>query len=59
MGCPPKLQYNLTDYVTDNIKVVLYCRYGLEYLKSFPRGDDVAIGSYRINLDVLIFQKQK
>ena len=31
----------------------------MEYLKSFPRADDLAIGSYRINLDYLIFQKQK
>lgn len=31
----------------------------MEYLKSFPRQDDLAIGSYKINLDYLIFQKQK
>ena len=28
-------------------------------MKSFPRCDDLAIGSYKINLDYLIFQKQK
>lgn len=59
MGCPPKLQKNLTDYVVQNLKEVVYCRYGLDYLKSFPRCDDLAIGSYKINLDYLIFQKQK
>jgi hypothetical protein len=37
----------------------VFCRYGMEYLKSFPRQDDLAIGSYKINLDYLIFQKQK
>lgn len=31
----------------------------MEYLRSFPRCDDLAIGSYRINLDYLIFQKQR
>lgn len=31
----------------------------MDYLKSFPRMDDVAIGSYRINLDYLMLQKQK
>lgn len=59
MGCPAKLQKNLTDYVVQNIKDVVFCRYGLDYLKSFPRCDDLAIGSYKINLDYLIFQKQK
>jgi len=59
MGCPVNKQVNLTDYVTKNMKDVVYCRYGMEYLKSFPRVDDLAIGSYRINLDYLIFQKQK
>ena len=41
------------------MKNVVFCRYGLDYLHSFPRCDDMAIGSYRINLDYLIFQKQK
>lgn len=59
MGAPLKLQENLTDYVTSNLKEVVFCRYGIEYLKSFPRLDDLAIGSFRINLDYLIFQKQK
>ena len=59
MGCPPAKQINLTDYVVDNIKNVVFCRFGLDYLKQFPRVDDLAIGSYRINLDYLIFQKQK
>lgn len=31
----------------------------MEYLKSFPRVDDIAIGSYKINLDHLVFQRQK
>jgi hypothetical protein len=31
----------------------------MEYLKSFPRVDDIAIGSFSINLDYLIFQKQR
>jgi len=31
----------------------------MEYLRSFPRVDDLCIGSYRINLDYLIFQKQR
>ena len=59
MGCPLMKQENLTDYVTKNMKNVVFCRYGLDYLHSFPRNDDMAIGSFRINLDYLIFQKQK
>jgi hypothetical protein len=59
MGCPVNKQENITDYVTDNLKDVVFCRYGMDYLKSFPRTDDLAIGSYRINLDYLIFQRQK
>ena len=55
MGCPPNQQENLTSYVKNNIKDVIFCRYGIEYLKSFPRNDDLAIGSYKINLDYLIF----
>ena len=43
------------DYVKKNLKDVVFCRYGMEYLKSFPRVDDLAIGSYKINLDYLIF----
>mmetsp|Transcript_21220 Transcript_21220/g.32877 ORF Transcript_21220/g.32877 Transcript_21220/m.32877 type:complete len:94 (+) Transcript_21220:1283-1564(+) len=31
----------------------------MDYLKSFPRADDLAIGSIKINLDYLIFQKQR
>lgn len=59
MGCPSNLQENLTTYVKSNIKNVVFSRYGLEYLKTFPRNDDLAIGSYKINLDHLIFQKKK
>lgn len=59
MGCPSSKQEILTDYVTRNMKKVVFCRYGLEYLHSFPRNDDTAIASFRINLDYLIFQKQK
>ena len=59
MGCPVAKQTNLTDYVVSNIKNIVFCRFGLDYLKQFPRLDDLAIGSYRINLDYLIFQKQK
>ena len=47
------------EYVTTNIRDVVFCRYGMDYLKSFPRMDDLAIGSFRINLDYLIFQKQR
>ena len=49
------MQENLTDYVASNIKDKVFCRYGMDYLKSFPRIDDLAIGSYRINLDYIIF----
>lgn len=56
-GCPVDKQKNITDYVRQNIASVVYCRYGMEYLRSFPRVDDLAIGSYKINLDYLIFQK--
>ena len=56
-GCPPARQECLTDYVLKNLKDVVYSRYGMEYLRSFPRADDLCIGSYRINLDYLIFQK--
>jgi hypothetical protein len=59
MGCPVAKQENITDYVRKNIKDVVFSRYGMEYLRSFPRCDDLAIGSYRINLDYLIFQKQR
>jgi hypothetical protein len=45
--------------VTKNLKNVVFCRYGLDYLHSFPRDDDLAIGSFRINLDYLIFQRKK
>jgi hypothetical protein len=55
MGCPVAKQENITDYVRKNIKDVVFSRYGMEYLRSFPRCDDLAIGSYRINLDYLIF----
>ena len=41
------------------MKNVVFSRFGMDYLKSFPRGDDMAIGSFKINLDYLIFQKQK
>jgi len=58
-GCPPAKQENLTMFVKKNIKDVVFCRYGMEYLKSFPRLDDIAIGSYKINLDHLVFQRQK
>lgn len=58
-GCPIDKQENLTDYVTMNMKNVVFCRYGLDYLHEFPRDDDIAIGSFRINLDYLICQKQK
>ena len=57
MGCPEKLQIDLTDNITSNLKDVVFCRFGIEYLKSFPRLDDLAIGSYKINLDYLIFQR--
>ena len=58
-GCPPNKQENLTMFVKKNIKDVVFCRYGMEYLKTFPRPDDIAIGSYKINLDHLVFQRQK
>jgi len=35
---------------------VVFCRYGIDYLKSFPRNDDVSLCSYRINLDYLIYK---
>ena len=59
MGCPPTKQVNLQQHVLDNLKEVVFCRYGMEYLRSFPRNDDLAIGSFRINLDQLMFQKQR
>lgn len=59
MGCPAAKQEVLVDYVVKNIKNVVFCRYGWDYLNSFPRHDDMAIGSYRINLNNLIFTKQK
>ena len=59
MGCPVNKQENITDYVVDNLKNVVFCWYGMEYLKTFPRADDLSICSYKINLDYLIFQKQR
>jgi len=55
MGCPPQKQENITEYITKNTKNIVFCRYGVDYLNTFPRLDDLAIGSYRINLDYLIF----
>ena len=54
-GCPVAKQENITDYVRENLKSVVFSRYGMDYLKSFPRIDDLAVGSFRINLDYLIF----
>jgi len=45
----------LVSYVCESLNDVVYCRYGLDYLKSFPRNDDMAIGSFKINVDNLIF----
>jgi hypothetical protein len=59
MGCPSSKQEILVDYVVKNIKNVVFCRYGWDYLISFPRHDDMAIGSFRINLNNLIFTKRK
>ena len=58
-GCPVNKQISLTSYVIENQEKVVYCRFGFDYLKSFPRNDDLAIGSFKINLDYLIYQKQK
>jgi len=55
MGCPANKQENITEYVVSNLKNVVFCRYGMDYLKTFPRGDDLSICSYKINLDYLIF----
>ena len=59
MGCPQQKQELLTDYLKSNISKVVYSRYGYDYLKTFPRSDEMAVGSFKINLDYLIFQKQK
>ena len=59
MGAPPKMQVNLTDYVVANLKEVVFCRCGMDYLRSFPRNDDLTIGSFRVNLDYLIYQSMK
>ena len=46
----------------------MYCRYGLEYLMNMVRGftdedgqgdGPLDVGSYKIDLDYLIYQKQK
>jgi hypothetical protein len=58
-GCPPHRKEHIMDYILANMKSVVYCRYGLDYLHDFPISDELAIGSYRINLDHLIFQRQK
>ena len=57
MGCPVAKQENITEYVVANLKNVVFCRYGMDYLKTFPRADDLSICSYKINLDYLIFHK--
>ena len=42
------------------MKSVVFCRYGLDYLRSFRDNEgDIAMGSYKINLDYLICQKQR
>lgn len=53
-GCPASKQEPLISYVRNNLTQVVYCRYGVDYLKSFRADDDIAMGSYRINLDHLI-----
>ena len=59
MGIKTSDKQSLEKYVRENVDSVVFCRYGFEYLKSFPRQDDLAIGSFKINLDNLIFNRQK
>eukprot|EP00347_Sterkiella_histriomuscorum_P008119 403346302 len=54
---PPLLRLN--DYVQQKLDNVVYCRYGLDYMHNFNFKDNVPIGSYKINLDQLIYHKQK
>ena len=41
------------------MREVVFCRYGMDYLRTFPRPDDLTIGSFRVNLDYLIWQSMK
>lgn len=50
---------NLTRYVVGQLPNIVFCRYGMDYLRSFPRNDDLTICSYRVNIDYLLLQKLK
>ena len=58
-GCHPGIRVNLTKYVVSQLPNVVFCRYGIDYLRSFPRNDDVTICSYRVNIDYLLLQTLK
>ena len=40
----------LTEYVVENFDSVVFCRYGLEYLKQFPRDDEMPVCSFNIDM---------
>lgn len=51
--------------ICEDLQKIVYCRYGLEYLiRGFSDEDSqgdgpLDVGSYKIDLDYLIYQKQK
>ena len=54
-------QQTLNQYVLQKFESIVYCRYGMEYLKEFQQcnGKEQPIGSYKINLDQLILNRSK
>lgn len=52
----------LNEHILSKIDNIVYSRYGYDYLFQFQPGnisETYPIGSHRINLDYLIYQKQK
>lgn len=52
--------YTLNDHIMSKLENVIYCRYGFDYFAQFQSTEEFhPIGSHKINLDQLIYQKQK
>lgn len=50
----------LNEFVQNKQENIVFCRYGCDYLNNFNYKDSsFPIGSYKINLDSLIYSKQK
>lgn len=52
----------LNEHIISKLDCIVYSRYGYDYIFQFQPGnspENYPIGSHRINLDYLIYQKQK